>query len=177
MKHLVYTGNASLDRFITTSHKVEDVLLVALLWALSIVVMIQVISRYVFSSSIPWTEEVARLMLIYATFFGAFLTSRSKSYISIDLISRFFKGQKRLLFILRNLIMAVFYTWLAYLACDVADKTWHQELTTLLITNGVTYVIPAIGLVLLAFRSASQIVLTLLFPAFSVEPSYMEEMF
>lgn len=177
MKHPVYTGNASLDRFIAASHKVEDVLLVTLLWALSMVVMLQVISRYVFSSSIPWTEEVARLMLIYATFFGAVLTSRSKSYISIDLISSFFKEQKRLLFILRNLIMVVFYAWLTYLAFDVAGKTWHQELTTLPITNGVTYVIPAVGLALLAFRSASQCVLTILFPAFSVEPSYAEEMF
>lgn len=177
MKHPVYTGKASLDRFIAASHKVEDVVLVVLLWALSMVVMLQVISRYVFSSSIPWTEEVARLMLIYATFFGAFLTSRSKSYISIDLLSRFFEGQKRVLFILRNLVMAVFYAWLAYLAFDVADKTWHQELTTLPITNGVTYVIPAIGLVLLAYRSASQIVLTILFPAFSVDPSYVEDIF
>lgn len=171
----IYTGNAQLDAWIDRVHLCENVFLVVLLWSLSIVVLIQVISRYVFSNSLPWTEEIARLLLVYVTFLGAFLTARGKSYISIDLISRFMPRHTRGFFIVRTLVCCLFYAVLAALAIDVADRTWHQELTTLAVTNGITYAVPAFALVVLCLRSAVQVAFAIIYPAFSTEAVVLED--
>jgi len=50
------------------------------------VVLLQVFARYVISVSIPWTEEVARYLLILITFIGGALGVRDRMHIGIFVI-------------------------------------------------------------------------------------------
>jgi len=51
-----------------------------------IVVLLQVIFRYVMRISVPWTEEFARYLLILITFVGGALAVRDKQHISVTAI-------------------------------------------------------------------------------------------
>jgi TRAP-type transport system small permease protein len=58
--------------------------LMLLLAAMSVIVFVNVVSRYVTGYSIPWSEEVARHMMIWLTFLGCGLVLRSGGHIAID---------------------------------------------------------------------------------------------
>lgn len=51
-----------------------------------IVVLLQVIFRYVMRISVPWTEEFARYLLILITFVGGALAIRDKQHIAVTAI-------------------------------------------------------------------------------------------
>ncbi|MBA7498432.1 hypothetical protein ES704_01169 [subsurface metagenome] len=51
-----------------------------------IVVLLQVIFRYVMRISVPWTEEFARYLLILITFVGGALAVRDKQHIAVTAI-------------------------------------------------------------------------------------------
>jgi TRAP-type C4-dicarboxylate transport system permease small subunit len=48
--------------------------------------MLQVVSRYVFDMAIPWTEELARLALVYITFFGSVVAYQRRVLLRIDVL-------------------------------------------------------------------------------------------
>ncbi|MEW1989318.1 TRAP transporter small permease [Brevibacterium casei] len=50
-------------------------------------VLLQVITRYVFDSPLSWTEEVARLTLVWLTFLAAAYVTSRRSHITVDLIA------------------------------------------------------------------------------------------
>ncbi|MGE3927652.1 MAG: TRAP transporter small permease [Lautropia sp.] len=62
-------------------------LIAAMLLLLVVVVTLQVFSRYVMNASIPWSEEVSRLLLVWATLTGAGLASFQGTHLRLDLFS------------------------------------------------------------------------------------------
>lgn len=52
--------------------------------AMVLIVFLQIISRAVFSSSFPWTEEAARFLMIWVTFLGASFAFQYGAHISIE---------------------------------------------------------------------------------------------
>jgi TRAP-type transport system small permease protein len=48
--------------------------------------MLQVASRYAFNAAIPWTEELARLDLVYLTFFGSIVAFQRREHLRIEVL-------------------------------------------------------------------------------------------
>ncbi len=59
----------------------------ALLLALVVVIGLQVFYRYVLNDSLAWTEEMARLILVWMTFLGAGLASFRGVHLKLDLFA------------------------------------------------------------------------------------------
>ena len=60
-------------------------LIAALLFAAALILVnVQIVCRFVLSISVPWTEEVSRLVFIWLAFLGAALGAREGSLIVID---------------------------------------------------------------------------------------------
>lgn len=74
------------DRFDRALARVLDGVLALLLAGLVVAVFIQVFSRYVLQASVPWTEEVARYLLIYLTFIGAAVAVREHTHLRVDFV-------------------------------------------------------------------------------------------
>ena len=55
-----------------------------LLAALLVSVMLQVISRYVFHSPLPWTDEVSRFLLVWLTFIAAAWVMSERMHVTVD---------------------------------------------------------------------------------------------
>lgn len=60
-----------------------------------LVVLLQIVSRYLFPISIHWTEEAARFAFLYTVAFAAGLATRDKSYVNVDLIPLILRGRAR----------------------------------------------------------------------------------
>lgn len=58
--------------------------LILLLAAMSVIVFANVLIRYLTNASIPWSEEVARHMMIWLTFLGAGPVLRAGGHIAVE---------------------------------------------------------------------------------------------
>ncbi|WP_051297791.1 TRAP transporter small permease [Brevibacterium album] len=52
-----------------------------------VLVLTQVVSRYVFSSPFSWTEELARVVMVWLTFLAALFVSSRRAHITVDLLA------------------------------------------------------------------------------------------
>jgi TRAP-type C4-dicarboxylate transport system permease small subunit len=57
-----------------------------LMIAMVVLTLLQVTSRYALQSPYPWTEELARIDLIYLTFFGSIVAFQRREHLKIDLL-------------------------------------------------------------------------------------------
>jgi TRAP-type C4-dicarboxylate transport system permease small subunit len=57
-----------------------------LMMAMVVLTMLQVASRYAFEVSLPWTEELARLDLIYLTFFGSIVAFQRREHLKVEVL-------------------------------------------------------------------------------------------
>lgn len=65
--------------------RLEQVLAVGLLATILLAMGAQVIARYVFGSPLSWSEEVARLAMIWLTFIAASFVAAKREHIAVDL--------------------------------------------------------------------------------------------
>lgn len=63
-----------------------DFVLAVLLVAMTAVVFIQVFFRYVLDAALPWPEEVARILIVWLSFLGAYMAMREKKHIGFGVL-------------------------------------------------------------------------------------------
>jgi len=98
-----------IDRYI------EEVILCVLLFALTSVMFMQIVLRYVFSSTLAWPEEFCRYCFIYTAFFAIPFCIKRHSMLCVDIIVNFFpKKIKRLFDTAAELISLVLWSFLWY---------------------------------------------------------------
>lgn len=66
--------------------QLERAITCLLLVAVFAVVMLQVVTRYVFGSPLAWTEEIARFLLVWLTFVGAGYVTSRRLHIVVDVL-------------------------------------------------------------------------------------------
>ena len=57
-----------------------------LMMGMVVLTLLQVISRYALQSPYPWTEELARINLIYLTFFGSIVAFQRREHLKIEIL-------------------------------------------------------------------------------------------
>lgn len=98
-----------LDRYM------EEFVLCVLLFALTSVMFMQIVLRYIFSSTLAWPEEFCRYCFIYTAFFAIPFCIRRNSMLCVDIIVNFFPKKIRRLFdMAAELISLVLWSFLWY---------------------------------------------------------------
>ena len=64
----------------------EEILGSVLLVAMCLVAIVQVASRYCFSSPFSWTEEVCTILFVWITFIGASLALKTSEHFAVEVI-------------------------------------------------------------------------------------------
>lgn len=107
-----------LSSFIDGLVKLENATLIVLMVAMTVLCFLQVLFRYIFKISAPWTEELGRYAMIWLIFIGAAWATHTKNHIEIDVIELIVKNQKLLSVIelATLLIMTVFSVFFLYSA-------------------------------------------------------------
>jgi TRAP-type transport system small permease protein len=121
-------------------------ILVALLAGMAVLVIGNVISRYVFSHSFSWVEEVSRYMMIWVTLLGAGSALRVGGHIAIDTLQGVLPtaGAKALRVVIVALVAASLLV-LTWLGIDYAKFAWEQESPVLGWSLGKIYLALPIG--------------------------------
>lgn len=94
---------------------------------MSVIIFWQVFSRYVMGSSLAWSEELSRFLMIFMVTIGSALALRDGKLIAVEIIPEILKGKvKKILIILVHLISIVFYIILMIYGLKVADSFGNQ---------------------------------------------------
>lgn len=65
-------------------NNIEEYLVVVLLFVMTVVVFWQVICRFVLKASLPWSEELSRYILVWASFLGASIGVKRGAHIGVE---------------------------------------------------------------------------------------------
>src|SRR6056297_50705 len=100
---------------------VEDYALLTVFWVLAFIVFLQFFTRYVLNSSLGWTEEIARFLLIVVTFTGSVMAARKNSHIAVEFFYRWLpRPARRVSQFAIDLLSTTFYAWMTYLTVQLA---------------------------------------------------------
>lgn len=78
------------SKFFSWLDKFETFAVTVLLGTMTIVVFLQVFSRFVLKGSLPWSEEVARYLMVWAVFIGASIGAKTGAHIGVEAFVRLF---------------------------------------------------------------------------------------
>ncbi len=120
--------------------------LIALLACMAVLVIGNVISRYVFSHSFSWVEEASRYMMIWATLLGAGPALRVGGHIAIDTVQGLLpNAAARVMRGCVVIILAATLVALVWLGIDYARFAWEQESPVLGWSLGKVYLALPVG--------------------------------
>ena len=93
----------------STPWRLLEVVAGLLIGAITVLVTVQVFSRYVLNDTPPWSEEVCRYLFIWASFLGACVAMGRASHLGVDsLVTRLPSGSREILRHAVTALVAVF---------------------------------------------------------------------
>ena len=132
-----------------------------LLAVISIVMMLQVIMRYVFNASLTWAEELCRYAFIWSAFVSIGFTIREKSILTltffVDILP---KTIGRVVTILAKFITVVFFIVIFVYSVPMIEKIYltNQKSPALNIPMYIVYLSIVVGSFLTIIRSVQDLV-------------------
>ena len=129
-------------------NKIFDDLSILIFVLMVVVVIVQVVCRYCFKLSVPWTEELSRLLFIYVGFTGTAIAVRENELIVVDvLLTRLPAGIRKVMDVLIQIVMFAFFLlmFIGAIKMFMSTKgTYFQSMPFL--SNGWTYMAVIIGM-------------------------------
>jgi TRAP-type C4-dicarboxylate transport system permease small subunit len=124
-------------------------------WTLFITVMValgalfcNVVLRYGFNYSLPWSEELVREVIIYTTFIGCSAAVKNRSLIKIDASVQIFPRLKVPLTFFSNLVTLVFAVMMIYYGWLMAALQLRTHQKTIIMQIPLVYlyaILPLMG--------------------------------
>lgn len=142
------------DNFSYSNYKIEDWLAFILFWLLALTVFSQFLSRYVFSSPLGWTEELARYQLVCLGFIGSCIGIRNNTHIFVMLFHRWIPLKlSHNIYRAIALFNVIFLITLAYFAWQIIPLISIHQMASLPVSVSVLYGIVLGSLCIMVFRS------------------------
>ncbi|MGG1660522.1 TRAP transporter small permease [Brevibacillus sp. NRS-1366] len=130
-----------------------------LLAIMSVIVIIQVFSRFMLSLPLSWSEELARYLMVYTVFLGVALALREQKLIGVEAVAeRLSKRQRRRLKTTVNLVSIAFFLLLFIQGIKMLLKVHVQISASLGIPMSIPYAAIPIGSCLLIMNSIAVII-------------------
>ena len=106
---------------------VNRALMIAALAVMAVIVLANVLTRYLTNYSIPWSEELARYLMIWLTFLGIGPVLRLGGHVAIDTLQDSLRASMaRAVRLLIVAAVAVFCAVVAYFGSAYVGRTWMQ---------------------------------------------------
>jgi TRAP-type C4-dicarboxylate transport system permease small subunit len=103
---------SDINKLIEKYEKALDWLTSGILVALLLIVLAQIVSRYLFNSSLSWTEEAARYLMIWGVLLGVSLSYLNGYLIAIETFVDRFPASVRKVVQVANKLLSLFFTGL-----------------------------------------------------------------
>lgn len=142
--------------------KVIKVVLILFGTVMTILVIMNVILRKVFSSGLSWSEEASRFLFIWVTFLGAILAIDAAlhgEHMRMDFIVEKLTGvPRKLVEVVALLIVLVMLGTLFIGGVEVVQQTWPFLTSALEIPKGAVYLCAPIGFGYMFIQTLTKIV-------------------
>ncbi|OIN09141.1 TRAP transporter small permease [Oceanisphaera psychrotolerans] len=107
---------------------------------------VQVFRRYALDNPATWTEEVARLLLIWMTFLAAAAATRDQNHLAVDLvINRLPHAFKHLFNVFINLLVAAVGVVLCWQGAVIVELAMPDHSTSLGFSRGFFFLPTVVG--------------------------------
>lgn len=142
------------------TNKIIEYALAICLAIMSISIFWQVFSRYVVGNSTSWSEELARLLMIFIVLLGSAVALRRGQMLSVEVLSEVLVGEKKKRFIgiFVNAISLIFYFVLLIYGYQLTDRVSGQTLPGLGISMYWLYLALPVGGFFLIVNAIANIV-------------------
>ena len=137
----------------------------ALLIAVFALIIFQVFTRYVLSAPLPWSEEIARLLVVWLTFVGAGFVSSRNAHIAVDILAVYLP--KRLATasqIFALLLVAAAATYMVWAAISLMVLTGPLRMTASSLPMLLLYGAVLVGYLMILGHTLANIALHLRHP-------------
>ena len=139
----------------------EEFIIIPLIFAMSFIIFIQVIARYVFRNSLTWSEELARYLFVWLVYFSVSFTARRQKHIRIDAaINLYPKAMRPIIEIVSEVIVLAFSVFIAVTGVTVFQKIeWSGQMSPAIgLPMQFVYAAPMVGMALTAIRQLQCII-------------------
>lgn len=134
--------------------KTEMAAVVGLLVALYLILLVQVFFRYVMSSPLIWTEEVARFVFVWLVFIGAAVVTTRNEHIAVTFLSdRLPQPLARFTIRLAALITMTAAAVVAWSSVGFLEATAQLLSPAVQLPMAWVYAAPTLGFILIALHS------------------------
>lgn len=141
-------------KIIDTINKIVGIALSLVLAVMSILIVVQVFTRYVVDITLTWSEEAARYLMVYVIFLGAALAMRKQQHIAIEFLVQTINEKIRNLLKLVILIISIgFFVMLLAKGIEILQFVDNQKSPSLRIPMSIPYAAIPIGAGLLIINS------------------------
>lgn len=120
--------------------KTVDITMALSMVIVFLVTFAQVISRFVFQLSIPWSTDIIRLTFLYSLFLGVTVGLREKGHLNIDVVFNLLNKKAQIvLSILINILIGGFLVFLLVKGLSVVSGAMGQRMPYLDMPISVLY--------------------------------------
>ena len=130
----------------------EEYILVILSIFTVVIIFSQVVLRYIFSSSLPWSEEIARYAFIWMIYVGVSYGVKRQKHLSVDVITMLFNNKGKIIInMIANVLFLIFALVITYYGIDIVGRI-TRESAALGIPMEYVYLALVVGMILTAIR-------------------------
>ncbi|NOH17180.1 TRAP transporter small permease [Clostridium cochlearium] len=125
-----------------------------LLTAMSLVVFLNVIVRFVFKSSIAWSEEIARYLLVWTVYLGTITAFYNNEHLELNIITAKLKGKsKKVITIISSLVVISVLVLMTYYGFEFSFSSMDWPSPATRIPHGAVYIIAPISTLIMLLMS------------------------
>jgi TRAP-type transport system small permease protein len=140
-------------------NKLVGIVVGLMLGVMSILIVLQVICRFVLENPLTWSEEAARYLMVYTVFLGAPLALRNHRMIAIEVLLETMKPKvRKFMRILVMLISIVFFILLLVKGMDMLEIVKRQHSPSLGLEMDYAYMAIPIGAALMIINAIAVII-------------------
>jgi TRAP-type C4-dicarboxylate transport system permease small subunit len=139
------------DKFI---NNIIELIMAASSLVLSVVTLLQVISRFILKNPIAWGQDVVRLSFIYLVFWGGAYCVKEKGHLNIDILLTAVKGKTRYIIeFLINIVLLAFFAFIIYYGFIFTKTGVTQKAPYLDIPMSIYYLsLPTAGILMFYYQ-------------------------
>ena len=127
--------------FVKIFNHIEEALLSVTFVIMTLICFIQVITRYIFHYSMPWSEEVLRALFVWSSCLGISLGFRTKSHLGVDaVVSLFPKKLKNIFTYISYIIVILFCLVMIYYSAGITNHQFITNQKTIAVGMPIAYV-------------------------------------
>jgi TRAP-type C4-dicarboxylate transport system permease small subunit len=135
----------------------EDEVASVLLAAITVILVLQICTRYFLGDPLSWTEEVSRHLFVWLVFFGASGAIRDRSHIAVDVVNTLLPARiRRIVMLGSNVLVLFFLINVLYWGARAVGRMWGLSTATLEIPFGLVYTVFPITASLMIIRTLVQ---------------------